>query len=101
MTVEKLEKAQALKESVIEIKGVITGLRDRKRKAIELPALGCGRWKWLFRWIKRGEEEMAVVLDNNYICGTEFEVDEELLDLIINYFENKLSAKEKEFRELN
>lgn len=100
MTEETLEKAEKLKKDINEIRDNIYGLQNRKRKAKEVPSYGSNcRWKWLMRF--RKVEEKAVVFDNDNVCGTEIIVDEELLDLIISYFENKLSAKEKEFQELN
>lgn len=106
MKEETYKKAGALKKEIEELRDIISGLRfQRRRTDRSLDPDRCPWWKLralnLKRDPKKGEEAHIIIFDNTHPRGTEIKVDEEFLEMLTNYFENKKKEKEKEFEALS
>lgn len=106
MTEETYKKAGKLKREIEELQSLISSLSYRKQAANRGPDHGRRPW-WVMRALnlkstpEKSEEAHIIIFDNVHTHGTDIKVDEELLDLLTNYFEGKKKEKEKEFDALS
>lgn len=105
MTEETYKKAGKLKREIEELQSLISSLSNRKQAADRAQDSGRRPW-WVLRALnlksapEKSEEAHIIIFDNVNTYGTDIKVDEELLDLLTNYFEGKKKEKEKEFDNL-
>lgn len=102
MTEETYKKAGKLKKEIEELHSILHSLECRKQKANR--GLDRDRFPWwtlralnLKSTPEKSEEAHIIIFDNVHTHGTDIKVDEDLLDLLTNYFEGKKKEKEKEF----
>lgn len=113
MTNETLFKGNELVKQIEEIKTIINKLSYRKGSSIssELARPSFRDRKWLLRLFNQdkksiyGNNEGAeiIIFDNISSCGSEIllqEEDSELLDIIIEYYNNKQKRLEEELASL-
>lgn len=105
MKEETYKKAKKLKNEIEELQTTINNLRFRKQGANRSLERDRYPW-WLMRVLNRkstpekSEEAHIIIFDNVHTHGADIKVDEDLLDLLMNYFEGKKKEKEKEFDSL-
>lgn len=106
MKVETYKKAEKLKKEIEELQSILHGIECRKQKANRHLDRGLYPW-WVLRALnlkstpEKSEEAHIIIFDNVHTHGTDIKVDEDLLDLLTNYFEGKKKEKEKEFDALS
>ena len=114
MTEELLDKSIRLKKEISELQNIIGGLSYRIScvKDVGKNPSNCNtstsifyRMKLRLRNKPQDENEgikqaSIIVFDNDHICGSDINVDEEFALYIKKYFETKLNEKKKQFGEL-
>ena len=106
MKEETYKKAGELKKEIEKLQNIIGGLKYRKQATDRNINPHKDPW-WYFRALnlkkapEKTEEALIIIFDNTHPRGTEIEVDEDFLNMLINYFEDKKKEKEKEFDALN
>lgn len=113
MTNETLEKGNELTEQINEVKNTIHKLSYRKSNSVEshraLPRLRDR--KWMLRLFNQDDRGISgdkrgpafMIFDNLSNYGSDIllqEEDSELLDIIIEYYNNKLNKLEEELASL-
>jgi hypothetical protein len=113
MTEELLEKSNELKQEISKFKSVIGDLsyriccvknKDKHPYNCSAPTDIFYRMKLRLRnkYLKDNIKQANIIIfDNDHVCGTEIDVDEEFALYVKKYFEAKLNETEKKFNELN
>lgn len=107
MDIEVLDRANNLKDKIEKTKHILNSISykkirvNRTEKEFRRKATYTERF-WLFKVLFRnkGDKATVVVFDNDSRHGLEVECDEEFLDWIALYYQNKLKILEQEFEEL-
>lgn len=106
MTEKTYRKAGEIKREIEKLQSIIGGLKYRKQATDRNINPYKDPW-WYFRALnlkkatEKTEEAYIIIFDNTNPHGTEIEVDEDFLNMLINYFEGKKKEKEKEFDALS
>lgn len=111
MTDEKLEKANEIKERINNYDDILnhitSDLRYKKKineRCKKEPYDHSSRWTlskfFTFRVNRDNNKKVKLIPHYEFACGTEIDVSEDFVLMVIEYFEKKKEQAEKEFAEL-
>ena len=98
MTKDTLDKCNELVKQINDVKSIISGLKYRKVNTSR--SYGSEQWKWILRFRNHKQNgPRMIVFSNNSSYGTDINLqdeDSELLDMIIQYYNDKQKRLEDE-----